>query len=81
MRVRQILLSVGLLLSSVLAARASLPTLGNIMPRASFAWLATPKTSVRGGHGIFYDVLGTNRITVNKVGYSRDTRLTPSGPR
>jgi Carboxypeptidase regulatory-like domain/TonB dependent receptor len=52
--------------------------LGNIMPRASFAWLATPDTSVRGGYGLFYDVLGTNRITVNQIGYSRDTTLTPS---
>jgi hypothetical protein len=52
--------------------------MGNIMPRAGFAWLATPKTSVRGGYGIFYDVLGTNRITVNQVGYLRDTSLTPS---
>ena len=52
--------------------------LGNVMPRAGFAWLATPKTSVRGGYGLFYDVLGTNRITVNQLGYSRDTPLTPS---
>jgi hypothetical protein len=52
--------------------------LTNIMPRAGFAWLATPKTSVRGGYGVFYDVLGTNRITVNQVGYARDTSLTPS---
>jgi Carboxypeptidase regulatory-like domain len=52
--------------------------LANIMPRAGFAWLATPKTSVRGGYGLFFDVLGTNRITVNQVGYSRDTTLTPS---
>jgi hypothetical protein len=52
--------------------------LGNVMPRAGFAWLATPATSVRGGYGLFYDVLGTNRITVNQVGYSRDTTLTPS---
>lgn len=51
---------------------------GNIMPRLGFAWLATPKTSVRGGYGLFYDMLGTNRITVNQVGYSRDTALTPS---
>lgn len=50
----------------------------NIMPRAGFSWLATPKTSVRGGYGLFYDVLGTNRMTVNQVGYSRDTSLTPS---
>ncbi len=52
--------------------------MGNIMPRAGLAWLATPKTSVRGGYGLFYDVLGTNRLTVNQVGYSRDTTLTPS---
>ena len=52
--------------------------LGNVMPRAGFAWLVSPKTSVRGGYGVFYDVLGTNRITVNQVGYSRDTSLTPS---
>ena len=52
--------------------------LGNVMPRAGFAWLATPKTSVRGGYGMFYDMLGTNRITVNQVGFSRDTTLTPS---
>jgi hypothetical protein len=52
--------------------------IGNVMPRTGFAWLATPKTSVRGGYGMFYDVLGTNRITVNQVGYSRDTPLTPS---
>ena len=52
--------------------------LGNIMPRAGFAWVPTERTSVRGGYGMFYDVLGTNRLTVNQVGYSRDTALTPS---
>ncbi len=51
---------------------------GNVMPRAGFAWLVSTKTSVRGGYGLFYDVLGTNRITVNQVGYARDTALTPS---
>ena len=50
----------------------------NIMPRAGFAWLVSPRTSVRGGYGLFYDVLGTNRITVNQTGYNRDTALTPS---
>jgi hypothetical protein len=52
--------------------------LANIMPRAGFAWLVTPRTSVRGGYGMFYDVLGANRMTVNQVGFSRDTTLTPS---
>jgi hypothetical protein len=52
--------------------------LTNVMPRAGFAWLVTPRTSIRGGYGMFYDVLGTNRMTVNQVGYSRDTPLTPS---
>lgn len=58
--------------------RAWKRNMGNAMPRAGFAWLATPKTSVRGGYGLFYDVLGTNRMTVNQVGYSRTTTLTPS---
>jgi len=52
--------------------------LADIMPRAGFAWLVTPKTSVRGGYGLFYDMLGTNRITVNQTGFSRDTTLNPS---
>jgi carboxypeptidase family protein len=52
--------------------------LANVMPRAGFAWLVTPITSIRGGYGMFYDVLGTNRMTVNQIGYSRDTALTPS---
>ena len=59
-------------------SRAWERNLTNIMPRAGFAWLASPKTSVRGGYGLFYDVLGTNRFTVNQIGYSRDTSLTPS---
>ena len=53
-------------------------TLGNFMPRAGFSWQPQPKTAVRGGYGIFYDVLGPNRISVNQTGYSRVTALTPS---
>lgn len=58
--------------------RAWEQNLANIMPRAGFAWLVTPRTSIRGGYGMFYDVLGANRMTVNQVGFSRDTTLTPS---
>lgn len=50
----------------------------NFMPRAGFSWQPTPKTAVRGGYGLFYDVLGPNRISVNQTGYSRSTALTPS---
>ncbi len=51
---------------------------GNIMPRAGFSWQPEPKTAVRGGYGLFYDVLGPNRISANQTGYSRVTALTPS---
>src|SRR5688572_11765426 len=50
----------------------------NFMPRAGFSWQPEPKTAVRGGYGLFYDVLGPNRISANQTGYSRLTSLTPS---
>ena len=50
----------------------------NFMPRAGFSWQPTVKTAVRGGYGLFYDVLGPNRISVNQTGYSRSTAITPS---
>jgi hypothetical protein len=31
---------------------------GNFMPRAGFSWQPQQKTAVRGGYGLFYDVLG-----------------------
>ena len=52
--------------------------LTNFMPRAGFSWQPQPRTAVRGGYGIFYDVLGPNRISANQTGYSRVTALTPS---
>ena len=52
--------------------------LSNIMPRLGFSWVPVEKTAVRGGYGLFYDVLGANRINANQVGYSRTTNLVPS---
>ena len=52
--------------------------LDNFMPRAGFSWQPEPKSAVRGGYGLFYDVLGPNRINANQTGYSRTTALTPS---
>jgi Carboxypeptidase regulatory-like domain len=52
--------------------------LNNFMPRAGFSWQPEPKSAVRGGYGLFYDVLGPNRINANQTGYSRATALTPS---
>jgi hypothetical protein len=42
-------------------------TLGNIMPRLGFSWVPVEKTAIRGGYGLFYDVLGANRINANHV--------------
>jgi hypothetical protein len=53
-------------------------TYSNFMPRAGFSWQPQTKTAVRGGYGIFYDVLGPNRINANQTGYSRSTALTAS---
>ena len=59
-------------------ARHGSATSTNFMPRAGFSWQPEPKTAVRGGYGLFYDVLGPNRINANQTGYSRTTALTPS---
>ena len=50
----------------------------NLMPRAGFSWQPEARTAVRGGYGLFYDVLGPNRISANQTGYSRETALVPT---
>lgn len=52
--------------------------LANFMPRIGFAYAPDDKTALRGGYGLFYDTLGTNRIDVEQTGFSRTTALVPS---
>lgn len=50
----------------------------NFMPRAGFSWQPFTKTAVRGGYGLYYDALGSSRISANQAGYSRVTSIVPS---
>jgi hypothetical protein len=50
----------------------------NFAPRVGFAFQATPKMVIRSGYGIFFDVVGVDRIGVNQAGFSQRTTLVPS---
>jgi hypothetical protein len=52
--------------------------LTNFMPRIGFSYAPNDRTAIRGGYGLFYDTLGTNRINVEQTGFSRTTALVPS---
>ncbi len=54
------------------------PEKNNFAPRAGIAYQFTPKTVVRAGYGIFYDVLGVDRAGVNQGGFNQPTNLIPS---
>jgi len=43
----------------------------NFAPRFGFAYSVRPKTVVRGGYGIFYDVIGVDRTDVTQSGFSQ----------
>ena len=47
----------------------------NFMPRIGFAWMAAPKTVVRGGYGIFFGYLGIQAGDVNQYGFSQTTNV------
>jgi Carboxypeptidase regulatory-like domain/TonB dependent receptor len=50
----------------------------NFMPRFGFAYQATDKTVVRGGYGIYNELIGTSRQQVIQTGFSTATALVPS---
>jgi hypothetical protein len=50
----------------------------NFAPRVGFAWRVAPNMAVRGGYGVFYDLLGIDRIGVTQTGFSQRTTLTPT---
>jgi hypothetical protein len=50
----------------------------NFAPRIGLAFQLTPKTIVRAGYGIFYDVVGVDRFGVNQGGFNQPTNLIPT---
>jgi hypothetical protein len=47
----------------------------NFAPRFGFAYNFRSKTVIRGGFGIFYDVLGVDRTDITQSGYSQNTQF------
>ncbi|MFN7934306.1 MAG: carboxypeptidase-like regulatory domain-containing protein [Bryobacteraceae bacterium] len=50
----------------------------NFAPRIGLAYSLNPKTVIRTGYGIFYDVLGVDRNDVNQGGFNQPTNLIPT---
>jgi hypothetical protein len=50
----------------------------DFLPRFGFAYQMNAKTALRGGYGIFYDMLGTGRRLVNQTGFNLNTPLVAS---
>jgi len=50
----------------------------NLMPRVGFAYSMNPRTVVRGGYGVFFDLQGVMRQHVNQTGFSRSTDFVAS---
>jgi hypothetical protein len=50
----------------------------NFMPRVGFAWTVTPKTVVRAGYGMFYDLIGINRSEALQTGFEQSTPIQAS---
>jgi len=54
------------------------PFLRAWMPRVGFAWRWKPTTVVRGGYGIYYDLLGVDFTDVPQSGYNQRTNTLTS---
>jgi hypothetical protein len=54
------------------------PDRNNFAPRIGIALSVDARTVLRGGYGIFYDQLGTSRLSFNQTGFSRTTSLVSS---
>ncbi|MGH9839584.1 MAG: TonB-dependent receptor domain-containing protein [Blastocatellia bacterium] len=50
----------------------------NFAPRIGIAYQITPLTVIRAGYGIFYDLLGADRVDVNQGGFNQSTNIIPS---
>jgi hypothetical protein len=50
----------------------------NFAPRIGLAFQVDPRTVIRTGYGIFFDVTGADRFNVNQSGFSQATNLIPS---
>lgn len=50
----------------------------NIMPRLGFALELSPKTVMRGGHGIFFNTLGVNPVLPLQTGFNQSTPIQAS---
>ncbi|MCC6265066.1 MAG: carboxypeptidase regulatory-like domain-containing protein [Bryobacterales bacterium] len=50
----------------------------NFLPRLGFSWAVRPTTVIRGGYGIFYNLVGINTTTARQTGFSQDTPIQPS---
>ncbi len=50
----------------------------NFAPRVGLAYSINPKTVVRTGYGIFFDVIGVDKVDVNQGGFNQPTNLIPT---